>query len=188
MGRHGQGDTHIFALDSLERVLGAIAPSPGIGVGAGDERHILADGDIGLLVVQRQQAGGRQDVGVGLLIEGADDHRHGEAVADLAPAQGGAAGSGQRPGQAAQADIVGAAIVGQDSVADGSRPGIGGVDVAAEGAALVGKQPLDTEILAVDHFHLDNDCLHQHLGPADIQPVDDRLNRGHLVGFGRDDQ
>ena len=188
MGRHGQGDTHIFALDSLERVLGAIAPSPGIGVGAGDERHILADGDIGLLVVQRQQAGGRQDVGVGLLIEGADDHRHGQTVADLAPAQGRAAGFGQRPGQATQADIVGTAVGRQDGVAYGSRPGIGGIDVAAESATLVGKQPLDTEVLAIDHFHLDNYGLHQHLGPADIQPVDDRLYRGHLVGFGGDDQ
>ena len=58
-----QRDADVLALDGLERVGRGGA---GVGELAGDERHVLADDDARLLVVERHQVRRRQDVGVGL--------------------------------------------------------------------------------------------------------------------------
>ena len=63
-----QREADVLALDGLERV--GRAAGAGVGERAGDERHVLADDDLGLLVVERDQVRRRQDVGVGVGLAG----------------------------------------------------------------------------------------------------------------------
>ena len=58
-----QRQAHVLALDGLERI-DRVAAGAGVGVLAGDKGHVLADDDLGLLVVQRQQIGRGQDIAV----------------------------------------------------------------------------------------------------------------------------
>ena len=67
---HAQRQAHVLALDGLERVDAAAGAAVGVGVLAGDEGHVLADHDLGLLVVQRQQVGRGQDVAVAVGLAG----------------------------------------------------------------------------------------------------------------------
>jgi len=76
-----QRDAHVLALDGLERIRGGAA-----GVAAGHEGHVLADDDLGLLVVQRHDVGVAQDVAAGLRLQrrgdGAQRHRRQRRGAD----------------------------------------------------------------------------------------------------------
>lgn len=55
---------NVLALDGLEG--GGGGGAAGLGILAGNEGYVLPDDDLGFLVIQRQQAGRRQDVGVGI--------------------------------------------------------------------------------------------------------------------------
>ena len=87
--RYFQGHTHALALNGLKRILRAI-PHAGIGVGACHKGHLLADRDVGLLVVQREQTGGGQHVGIALGFQRIEDHGHGQGFVNNTPSQGGA--------------------------------------------------------------------------------------------------
>jgi hypothetical protein len=65
-----QRDAHVLALDGLEGVGGGRA---GVGELAGDEGHVLADDDLGLFVVQRDQVGRADDVGLRAALQQAQD-------------------------------------------------------------------------------------------------------------------
>ena len=166
----------------------------GIGEGAGDKRHLLPDGDKGLLVIQRQQAGRGEDVGVGLPLQGVENDGHTEFFTDNAPAQGQARGAGQRAGEGAGVKIAGrhpaslGLTAGHHGPGDIPRPRVIRADAAAVQAAVVHEQPLQAQILTVNHLQLHNDRLDQHLRPANIQASDHRLQRRHLVGVGGDNQ
>ena len=59
------------------------AGGAGVGELAGDERHVLADDDLGLLVVQREQVRRGQDVGVGLALQEARERSQRVHAADV---------------------------------------------------------------------------------------------------------
>ena len=77
---HAQRDAHVLALDGLERIDRAFVAA-GVGELAGDERHVLADHDLGFLVVQREQVGGGEDVALTVLLqETCEEAQHVDAV------------------------------------------------------------------------------------------------------------
>ncbi len=67
---HTQLHANVLAADGVEGLPG-ILDRP-----ADDERHVLAHHDLGLLVVQRQQAGRGQDVARTVALQRADQDRH----------------------------------------------------------------------------------------------------------------
>ena len=173
----------------MERVLRTIAHT-GIGVGARYKRHLLANRDEGFLVIERQQARRRQDIRVTLRFQCVEDDSHSETFIHYTPAQCGAGNLRKRTGDCACAHIFRAIIrhnrIGERTIARLlSRTG---ADVATVKSALIGEQPLQTELLSLGHLHLNDDGLDQHLCPSDIEPRDHRLQGCHLIGIRGNDQ
>ena len=154
----------------------------------------MPDGDKRLFVIQGQQAGRGEDVGVGLPLQGIENNRHTEFFIDHAPTQGQARGAGQRPGQRAGVEIAGLYPVcrglaaGHHGPGDIPRPRVIPADAAAVRTAVVHEQPLQAHILAVNHLQLHDDRLDQHLRAADIQALNHRFQGRHLVGVGGDNE
>ena len=52
----------------------AVATAAGLCIGTGNERHVLADHDLGFFVVQRHQVGRGQDIGIGVALQRVRQH------------------------------------------------------------------------------------------------------------------
>ena len=61
-------------------------------------------------------------------------------------------------------------------------------DTAPVHTRVIGEKPLQSKLSPFKNLHLDDNGLHQHLGPADIQAPDDRLDGGHFTGVRGDDR
>ena len=167
---HAQRQADVLALDGLERVDG-VGVAAGVGVLAGDEGHVLADDDLGFLVVQRQQVRRGQHVALAVAgQEAGQEAQHVLAVVAVAVADAEveAAGGPRRrvAGRQAdrQVDDVGAAQ---------ARVGADHADVAVAAAADAGL-PLDAELGRLVGVDLDDQAFDQHLRAAAVEPVDHR--------------
>ncbi|MCY1506876.1 hypothetical protein D9M68_411340 [compost metagenome] len=172
MRGHLEGDADVLALDGGEGVVGARSIG---GEGAGLEGHVLAHQDFRPLVVQCQQAGGRQQVALAVGREGGD--QGGEVVG--ADADDGAVRQG----------------VGDFVVADGvehrahRESGIAEVHAAqAAGAATGIHGPLHTEGIGDVAGNLHDGRFHHHLGAGHVELADYVFHGGDHVRFGQHHQ
>ena len=176
-----QGEADVLALNGLEgigRQVGA-AIGGGVGVLAGDERHLLRHLDGGLLVVQGQHRGSGQDVGLAVALQGAQQGadlqdglvlaRQGDRAAHVAQVE--AAAQAGQPRAADVEDVAVAVGTGEVGAADDA------VIEAAVGVLLERRLPLDADLLGGLVGHLGHDRLDQHLGTPHVEGGDDRLQR-----------
>ena len=82
-----QGHTHILTLNRLKWIGHAIGGAR-IGVTTRDKRHLLTHRDKGLLIIQRQQTGSGQNIGIALLLQRVKDGGHREVLIDHTPSEG----------------------------------------------------------------------------------------------------
>ncbi len=160
---HAQRQTDVFALYGLKRADGAVAGA-GMGELAGDEGHVLADHDARFFVVQREQVGGGQDVGLAALLQKARQHAQHRAVVVAAGDADVEAWRRQRRGGAGlqrQVEDVGPA---------GAKVGPEQADQIAVFAAQL---PLQADLGRFVGVDLDDQALHEDLGAARVKLIDD---------------
>src|SRR5690606_9879001 len=166
LGPYAQLQADVLALYGLERVQPVGA---GLRVLAREERHVAAHHDARFFVVEREQVGCGQHVGVAAALQGAGEKAEVEDVADAgqvdrAPDDTEIEARVHAAGVGGDVQNV-AALAGEVRAADDA--GAAPADVAQAG------HPLDAEFcrVAADHFH--DQAFHEDLGPAHVQLLDD---------------
>ena len=172
-----EDDADFLALDGLERIDRAAAGRRRVGVLAGDERHLLGDLDLRLLVVEGDDRG----LDTMLVLPWPPIAR--SSAAQLKPSATIWPTPMVRP-----LGTAGDAVGVQDALQDLPDPGAvdrlheaaGGQQVAV--GVAVADHPVDAEVHGLVERHLDQDGLDQHLGAADVEAVDDGHQRAHDLG------
>ncbi|CRQ73801.1 hypothetical protein PAERUG_P45_London_17_VIM_2_12_12_01289 [Pseudomonas aeruginosa] len=164
-----EGHPDILALDSGER----IARTAGAGgVAAGLERHVLADQDFRLLVVQGQQARRRQQVAAAIAAQ------RGDQRAEIATAEADYRTVGQLCRRLAGLQRAQQGADGQPAVGEASAAG----DMPAT------QRPLHPEGVADLAGQLDDRRLHQQLRARHVELADDVLEQADILRVGEDHQ
>ena len=132
------------------------------------KRHHLAYGDHGLFVVQRQDAGGGDDVEIAVVAVGLDDAANLGVLVDVVVAS---------PVDLVQVELAlddakGQALAGKGRAfhsvvgeSESPEPAVGGIHVS----------PLDSQLLRRVCPHLGDKRLHQHLGPEHVELLQQHL-------------
>ena len=171
LGSDPKRQAHIFSFNRLKRIDRTIVAA-GVGEGAGHERHVLANHNARLLVVERQQIGCRQDVAVAIGFKEARqkaEHRH-AVLACHTEVQSRRRLDRARSSLCCQGEDVGAAYV-----------EVGAQQTVFSKVAL----KLNTELGSFVAVNLCDQAFNEHLSASGVELVDDgpqlpvlRLRRG----------
>ena len=154
MRGHLQLDAETLVRDAVDRI------AERVDRGIGDPRHVLADADVGRLVVERQDAGSREDADLALLCQGVELSLH------------------VGIGEAAQ-ETLGGKVEARSQV---ERRRLSGDLV------LLLPKALQAELRAVIERHVGNEHLDKNLGPQAVELLEDALERLEIPRRAPDDE